>query len=399
MDHQQKTTEKIHKKARIKSQESVVRSSFPLDLISEILSKLPLKSVVRFRSVSKLWSSVTTDPYFINWLETRSTKKPSIALCFKRDDKLFLFLIPQDHPNSNETHSIYSQYVDSYHMTYPKSCLFSPKVSVHGLIGCFQEATEPMIWNPTTRKLLTLTKPEKTWEYATFFLGYDPIDAKHKVLYIRFDETIDEGCVLTLGSAQESWRRIKTKHKHCVTSYSTHHVCINGVVYYKAYTDQTESVCIIMSFDVRSQELHVIKLPWNKIGGTGILASYEGRLACVKVNAGHGTALWTLMDAEKNEWSRRYFPVPVPYIDDQSLKIRFSFIGITDAGEFVYVPYTIYNSFYVLYYDTKINKFHRVEFKGIASDESRLKHGLLNSRLYNNIPAAVLNHIESLRSF
>lgn len=83
------------------------------------------------------------------------------------------------------------------------------------------------------------------------------------------------------------------------------------------------------------------------------------------------------------------FLSPLTYINDESLKIRFNFIGITYAGEFVYVPDRFYKSIYVLYYDTKINKFHRVEFKGIADDKSSLKH---------NLPA-VLNHIESLRSF
>ncbi|KAG2250595.1 hypothetical protein Bca52824_080731 [Brassica carinata] len=375
MDHQQETTEQIHKKARIKSQESVVRSSFPLDLISEILSKLPAKSVGRFRCVSKLWSSVTTDPYFINKFETQSRqRKPCLLVSFKRDDRLFVFSIPQDRQSSNEYHPIASQPVHSYHMTYPKSRRFFPRVSVHGLISCFQEETKPIIWNPTTRKLLILTKPEKSWEYATFFLGYDPVDAKH-----------NEYRVFALGSAQESWRRIKTNHKHCVNSYPTRH------------TDKTERFGFIMSFDVRSEEFHVIKLPCNNSGPGGILASYEGRLACVTGNAADdGTILWTLMDAEKHEWSRRYFPIPIPYYD-RSVETVFNFIGITDAGEFVYVPNRFRKLYYVLYYDPKRNKFHRVEFKGIADDESRLKHGLVNSRLYN-IPA-VMNHIESLRSF
>ncbi|KAL0661196.1 hypothetical protein Bca4012_098033 [Brassica carinata] len=290
MDHQQETTEQIHKKARIKSQESVVRSSFPLDLISEILSKLPAKSVGRFRCVSKLWSSVTTDPYFINKFETQSRqRKPCLLVSFKRDDRLFVFSIPQDRQSSNEYHPIASQPVHSYHMTYPKSRRFFPR------------------------------------------------------------------------------------------------------------TDKTERFGFIMSFDVRSEEFHVIKLPCNNSGPGGILASYEGRLACVTGNAADdGTILWTLMDAEKHEWSRRYFPIPIPYYD-RSVETVFNFIGITDAGEFVYVPNRFRKLYYVLYYDPKRNKFHRVEFKGIADDESRLKHGLVNSRLYN-IPA-VMNHIESLRSF
>ncbi|KAG2304872.1 hypothetical protein Bca52824_033523 [Brassica carinata] len=227
MDQQEETTEEINKRRRIQSPST---SFFPPDLIPEILSKLPAKSVGRFRCVSKLWSSITTDPYFINKFETQSRqKKPSLLVCFKkRGDRLFVFSIPQDRKSSNEPHTIPSQPVHSYHMTYPKSYRFLPSVSVHGLICCFQNAKKKLrIWNPTTRKLYILTKPEKSWENAQFLLGYDPTDAKYKVLCIRFHETTDEVCVLTLGSAQESWRRIKTNHNHCLNYYPAH-VCTNG---------------------------------------------------------------------------------------------------------------------------------------------------------------------------
>ncbi|ESQ37350.1 hypothetical protein EUTSA_v10002767mg, partial [Eutrema salsugineum] len=46
----------------------------PHDLIVEILSRLPAaKSIVRSRAVSKLWSSITTTPDFINSFQTPSS--------------------------------------------------------------------------------------------------------------------------------------------------------------------------------------------------------------------------------------------------------------------------------------------------------------------------------------
>ncbi|KAG2304875.1 hypothetical protein Bca52824_033526 [Brassica carinata] len=396
MDNQEETTEQINKRRRIQSAST---SSFPLDLIPEILSKLPAKSVGRFRCVSKLWSSITTDPYFIKSFETQSRqKKPSLLVCFKRGDRLFVFSIPQDRQTPNQPHdSIPSQPVHSYHMTYPKSYRFLPWVSVHGLICCFEEAKEKLIiWNPTTRKLYTLTKPIKGLPYAKFLLGYDPADAIYKVLCILFDKTTDEGCVLTLGSAQESWRRIKTNHKHCVNSFPTQHVCTKGFIYYRAYTDTTDRIGFIMSFDVRSEKFHMIKFPWNDMGSIVVLI-YQGMFACLRSTyPGDSITLWILQDAEKHVWSRKNFLAPFRYYD-QSLKIVCNLIGFTDSGELVYVPVRCYKSFYVLYYDPEKNKFHRVECKGIADDESRLKNGLVKSRLFN-IPI-VSNHMESLMSF
>ncbi|CAH8313016.1 unnamed protein product [Eruca vesicaria subsp. sativa] len=309
---------------------------------------------------------------------------------------LFVFSIPQDRQTPNQPHSISSQPVHSYHMRYPKHCSFLPKVSVQGLI-CFAKPSKPMIWNPTIRKFLTLTKPEKNWEHTVAFLGYDPINNKHKVLCMPFNETVDECRVLTLGSAQGSWRKIKTNHKYLFRSYYTSYNCINGVLYYIAYADQNENAgTILMSFDVRSEKFHMIKFPWNNIGG-GVLRLYEGMLACFRSNyPGDGITLWILQDAEKHVWSPKNFLVPFYYYD-RSLKIACNLIGITDSGEIVYVPVRFYKSFYVIYYDPKRNRFHRVEYKGIADDESRLKNGLVRSRLFN-IPI-VSNHMESLVFF
>ncbi|KAG2334074.1 hypothetical protein Bca52824_005254 [Brassica carinata] len=123
-------------------------------------------------------------------------------------------------------------------MTYPKSYRFLPSVSVHGLICCFQ--------NAKNSESGTLQRER-----------YDPTDAKYKVLCIRFHETTDEVCVLTLGSAQESWRRIKTNHNHCLNYYPAH-VCTNGFIYYTAYTDKTDRIGFIMRFDVRSEKFHML---------------------------------------------------------------------------------------------------------------------------------------------
>ncbi|CAN6816846.1 unnamed protein product, partial [Brassica oleracea var. botrytis] len=55
----------------------------PLDLALEILSRLPAKSIMRYRCVSKLWSSSITLTYFINSFASRSSKQPrSLLLIF-----------------------------------------------------------------------------------------------------------------------------------------------------------------------------------------------------------------------------------------------------------------------------------------------------------------------------
>ncbi|KAG2277351.1 hypothetical protein Bca52824_059906 [Brassica carinata] len=133
----------------------------PADLTTETLLRLPEKSVARFSCVSKLWSSITTDPSFISLFETRSPRQ-RLLLCFQKYAKLFVSSIPQHTQNSNRSYS---------------SSLSSSTESVHGLI-C-SESEKPIVWNPSTRQFVTLPtiqKPCKSWKCTILFLGYDPIE-------------------------------------------------------------------------------------------------------------------------------------------------------------------------------------------------------------------------------
>ncbi|CAF1722559.1 unnamed protein product [Brassica oleracea var. botrytis] len=76
----------------------------PTDLTTETLLRLPEKSVARFSCVSKLWSSITTDPSFISLFETRSPRQ-RLLLCFQKYAKLFVSSIPQHTQNSNRSYS------------------------------------------------------------------------------------------------------------------------------------------------------------------------------------------------------------------------------------------------------------------------------------------------------
>ncbi|ESQ30808.1 hypothetical protein EUTSA_v10012114mg, partial [Eutrema salsugineum] len=207
-----------------------------------LFQRLSLNTVARFRCVSKLWSSITTDPYFIKSFKTRSPR-PSLLICLRKKDEFIVSSISQ------HTHTLHQNSNKGY-------TRFPFTESVQGLI-CFQELETLEIWNPSKRQFLTLPKSRKSWDDLTVLLGYDPVQGKHKVV---------------------AWR------------------CIKGVIYYIACVYHTR-VWVIMSFNVRSETFDMIQLP------SGIhkdmLITNEGRLACT----GKNRELWILEDAEKHKWS------------------------------------------------------------------------------------------------
>ncbi|CAL9220250.1 unnamed protein product [Arabidopsis halleri] len=380
MEQQGEEKKKIKVYERKRKRSKSGSSYIPLDLVSEILLRLPEKSVVRFRCVSKPWSSITTEPYFINLFKTRS---PRLLLCFNANDKFFVSSIPQHHQTFENWNKLLL-IVINYHMDLPRKCsYFPPTESVNGLI-CFQQSATPIVWNPSTRQLLTLPKPNESWHDLTIFLGYDPVEGKHKVMCMEFARVCDTCRVLTLGSAQKSWRMVKTDYKHR-SDTNTCGRCINGVVYYLSFVNDT-CVWVLMSFDVKSEKFDMIELPHSDVH-KDVLITYHGRLACVDHRERikkNGIRLWIF------KWSSKDFLAPLDHID-KSLGTYFLLKGFTHAGEFIYEESIFHKSTYVLFCDPVRNTFRRFELKGITDDESMLSNVYGDTYTRHVFP----NHVES----
>ncbi|XP_010476674.1 PREDICTED: F-box protein At1g31080-like isoform X1 [Camelina sativa] len=72
--------------------------SLPNDLIYEILSRLPAKSIKRFRCVSKLWESIICRKDFTELFHTRSLSNPRLLLIkAQRGGQWSFFSMPQNH--------------------------------------------------------------------------------------------------------------------------------------------------------------------------------------------------------------------------------------------------------------------------------------------------------------
>ena len=146
---------------------STLGSFLPRDLTSEILLRLPAKSVGRFRCVSKLWLSITTDPCFI---KSFGTTRPSLLLCSIQGHNMFVT------PSTIRSYSS-SQPIYPYPMkVLGEHCYFSHMDSVQGLICIVDvDSLKPLVWNPTMGQLLVLPKPKLSSRHMNVFLGYDPV--------------------------------------------------------------------------------------------------------------------------------------------------------------------------------------------------------------------------------
>jgi len=137
-------------------------AELPPDILSEILSRLPVKSLLRFRSTSKSLKSLIDSHKFIN-LHLRNSPNRSLVLQFKfdiyqiqindafSDPNISMILFPLNHPFTGNSNSIDPTLNST--ITLIGSCNGLLAMS-HGVMA-FTHPNAPneiTIWNPNTRK-------------------------------------------------------------------------------------------------------------------------------------------------------------------------------------------------------------------------------------------------------
>ncbi|AAG29644.1 hypothetical protein [Arabidopsis thaliana] len=154
MEQQEKKKRKIQRSI---STQSSSMSSIPLDVTSKILAKLPAKSVLRARCVSKQWSSISTDPYFISNMFPKQSSS-SLLIFFKPKRKLFVISI---HQNPNE----------------PQHVGICPRLDL------FPNSKKTHYLEPYLEKILNLAQTQKQLEGNT--IGDNDGQCINGVLYYR----------------------------------------------------------------------------------------------------------------------------------------------------------------------------------------------------------------------
>ncbi|CAA0369018.1 unnamed protein product [Arabidopsis thaliana] len=341
----------------------------PFDLIPEILKRLPVKTLARFLSVSKEYTSIIRNRDFMkSYLINSSTRPQSLIFTIAGGGiHCFFSLIDQGESTSSSK--------PTYLMNCPHLQLKTFAPSVHGLI-CHEppstlivSSPRLIVSNPSTRRSIILPKIDANHECIYHHMGYDPIDGDYKVLCMMKGMHVyqrrylaKELQVFTLRKGN-SWRMVEDFPPHCLCHEDTPDLCINGVLYYVAMLD-TASIHAVMSFDVRSEKFDLIK------GGPDgdlnpKLTRYEGKPALLFPGSDYRINLWVIEDAAKHEWSKMSYDVSSTSLI-RNPYFHHCVFCTNDAGEIVLAPdFVRTKTFVVLYYHPKKNTMRSVVIKGI----------------------------------
>ncbi|XP_040361619.1 F-box/kelch-repeat protein At3g06240-like, partial [Rosa chinensis] len=163
---------------------TIVGPDFDHDIIAEILSRLPAKSLLRFRCVCKSWLALISDPSFVkNHLSRVNTNhfnlllgtRPLQASVLKLDDG-DVAITELDYPEMHD---------------FEGECFPNIYGSCNGLICIEFGSGSIILWNPCTREFKQLPEPElhicesssifESFVYLAGF-GYDSTIEDYKVI-------------------------------------------------------------------------------------------------------------------------------------------------------------------------------------------------------------------------
>ncbi|CAA7023569.1 unnamed protein product [Microthlaspi erraticum] len=336
------------------SRPSSTSTTISTDLITEILLRLPVKSIARCRCVSKLWNSTLRDPLFTELFLTMSSARPRLLFSLVEDRELCFFSAPQGESSSTVAADYHLQFTldDSY-----KVC-----GHVRGLVCLADQETAHVICKPSTGQLFPLPKVKTKKTFSVYsFLGFDPTDEEFKVLNITSGV---QHRVLTLGTQTLEWRMIECGIGRHYPNRNSDGICINGGVYYIARFH--EPVVAIVCFNVRLEKYRVINEAEDMhLLGSSTVVNYKGKLG-VLTKESRRFELWVLEDAETHQWSKNVYVLPQSLWENVAGEDELYIVGVVGGtDEVVLWPEDVCDPLYVYYYNMERNTLRRVEIKGM----------------------------------
>ncbi|CAB4278136.1 unnamed protein product [Prunus armeniaca] len=178
--------------------------NFPSDIIPEILSRLPVKSLCRFRCISKSWLSLIADPDFVKRHLNKAIKSKDI---FNQRRRLI--------------------FTDESHSELPNNWAFLVFHS-NGLLLCQLYYWDLYLVNPATReskKLPQIPDVGEAYYFDLFGFGFDHSSGDYKVVMLSYLEGGIMFSVYTLKTG--SWRMIQTQYPY-KCDLMRHGILLNG---------------------------------------------------------------------------------------------------------------------------------------------------------------------------
>ncbi|CAI0374067.1 unnamed protein product [Linum tenue] len=318
--------------------------SLPADLIAATLCRLPAKSLLRFRCLSKSWCSEIDSPAFAQLHLRHSVKTPSNLSLILRDGSL----------RSLDFQSLDGLVKLNHPLDTP---FFGTEIlgCCNGLLALYNSEEEIVIWNPITREHRRLPETELEYppenmffDFIVYGFGYDSVHDDYKLVrLVQFPGFRNRPCfsVAKVYSLREnSWRRIRD-FPYEIVFKRCHGVHVNNALHWVVYrSGGSEGEKSIVALDLCSEECRVIEQP--NYGGRKFHLNVGELGGCLAVTANYylkRVDVWVMKEyGVKESWGKLLtvrqqvkrptfeFVLPVAYVGNGSMVLL-----VQDSNKFV----------------------------------------------------------------
>lgn len=292
-------------------------SHIPDELINNILLRLPVKPLLRFRCVCKPWCSLIDSSTFVKeHLRKNVESYPDSGIIFRDLPKSKIFYLgdvnslcdstPVEVANPVKTFLSGAEFVGSCNGLV---CLYNSER--HG-------NHEALLWNPATRKCKKLPTPPEHIPQPNILIGssvigfgYDHVNDDYKV--VRTVDSQIYGIMVSVYSLNSnSWKRAETITNR-IRLTGPFGECVNGSSYWLAkndgyfYSGYSESGFIV-AFDLGVEKHRELPFPSEvdeaSNNGMGLIV-FDRSLCLIDHYTGLRTVIWQMNDnGVGNSWSK-----------------------------------------------------------------------------------------------
>ncbi|KAJ7943069.1 F-box protein [Quillaja saponaria] len=303
--------------------QAIKEKSMPNDVVLDILKRLPVKSILRFKLLSKECCSTISSPFFHEMHHEKSSKN-NLRLLFQDKDQ-------QDRKVVTSCRWVTTDIEGNRRISadFVTNCrVYNIIASGFGLI-CFSGSNNNnhkqliFVCNPSTKEVIALPSDPSSsmfskYPIAGFGMGYDAATKVYKVVHLFYTnynpcsipdhQTCDLGCEvieLTNGS-HGAWRVVQEKCHIQVNRYSSP-VFVNETLYWKANNhSRMEKLGYIVSFNVKKEEFQILDSPEDcLVRDKTFLIDFEGKLAVADASRTHitfGMEIIVLQKDHEENW-------------------------------------------------------------------------------------------------
>ncbi|GAU43016.1 hypothetical protein TSUD_28350 [Trifolium subterraneum] len=247
--------------------------TLPEELIANILVRLPVRSLLQFKSVSKSWKTLISDPHFANThlrFDTTITNQQLIFYSSKTEEEPYNILTYDLKPLFEENPSTCVKPVSFTSLNTNKYCLLD---SCNGLLCLLDKSQRCLrLFNPSIN-FKSKRSPQVNplhWCISYCGFGYDQIDDKYKFLAVlknldNFSETLTK--IYTFG--EDSCKTIQNFPYNYAVQFLGEFV--SGTLNWLVRSNQSLT---ILSFDLNKETYREVLLPQNDVGEDGVVESW-----------------------------------------------------------------------------------------------------------------------------